>query len=214
MNGSENKYNGLDEDAWISEACTLALQLLVDLFVKFYDSLNHLLGKVLELLTNFIKQWVQSLAGIGVSFFVRLMNNAGSLFSDDKWQQVLLYLKTGAADTVLDCAQIAYSLVDSEPSDSEEEDPIKPNPGVLAAGAVATKEMGERGVDILQSAISDAKCHTAVQLLLVQVITKMYHMHGEKLSAANTIALLDIIDRKSTRLNSSHRLTSRMPSSA
>lgn len=193
LNGSENKYNGLDEDAWISETCTLALQLLVDLFVKFYDSLNHLLGKVLELLTNFIKQRIQSLAGIGVSAFVRLMNNAGSLFSDDKWQQVLLYLKTAAADTVPDCAQIAYSLVDSEPSDSEEEDPIKPNPGVLAAGAVATKEMGDRGVDILQSAISDAKCHTAVQLLLVQVITEMYHMHGEKLSAANTIALLDIL---------------------
>ena len=148
---------------------------------------------MIELLTNFIKQRVKSLAGIGVFVFVRLMNNAGSLFSDDKWQQVLLYLKTAAADTVPDCAQIAYSLVDSEPSDSEEEDPIKPNPGVLTAGTVATKEMGDRGVDILQSTISDAKCHTAVQLLLVQVITEMYHMHGEKLSTANTIALLDIL---------------------
>jgi len=62
VNGSENKYNGLEEDAWISETCMLALQLLVDLFVKFYDLVNHLLGKVLELLTNFIKQRVQSFA--------------------------------------------------------------------------------------------------------------------------------------------------------
>ena len=104
VNGSENKYNGLEEDAWISETCTLALQLLVDLFVKFYDSVNHLLGKVLELLNFFIKQRVQSLAGIGVSAFVRLMNNAGSFFSDDKWQQVLLYLKIADAEMVPDCA--------------------------------------------------------------------------------------------------------------
>jgi brefeldin A-inhibited guanine nucleotide-exchange protein len=121
---SENKYNDLDEDAWVSETCTLALQLLVDLFVKFYDSVNHLLGKVMEFLTNFIKQRVQSLAGIGVSAFVRLMNNVGSLFSDDKWKHVLLYLKIAAAETVPDYAQIAYSLVDSEPSDVQEEDPI------------------------------------------------------------------------------------------
>jgi brefeldin A-inhibited guanine nucleotide-exchange protein len=118
---SENKYNDLDEDAWVSETCTLALQLLVDLFVKFYDSVNHLLGKVMEFLT---KQRVQSLVGIGVSTFVHLMNNVGSLFSDDKWKHVLLYLKIAAAEKVLDYAQIAYSLVDSEPSDVQEEDNI------------------------------------------------------------------------------------------
>lgn len=194
VNGTENKYNGLDEDAWISETCTLALQLLVDLFVKFYHKVNHLLAKVLELLTNFIKQRIQSVAGIGVSAFVRLMNNAGRLFSDDKWQLVLLYLKSAAAETAPDCAQIAYNLVDSEPSDvEEEEDPIKSSPEVFANRKMATQEVGDVGLNILQSAISDAKCSTAVQLLLVQVITEMYHMHGQRLSAANTMALLDIL---------------------
>jgi hypothetical protein len=45
---------------------------------KFYDSVNHLLGKALELLINFIKQRVKGLAGIGISAFVHSMNNADS----------------------------------------------------------------------------------------------------------------------------------------
>ena len=64
------------------------------------------------------------MAGIGVFSFVCLMNNAGSLFSYDKWKHVLLYLKIEAAKIMPDYAQIAYSLVDSEPSDVQEEDPI------------------------------------------------------------------------------------------
>ena len=74
-----------------------------------------------------------------------------------------------------------------------DEDLSEPEPEPMDIPDEAKKEMGDSGVDILQSAISDAKCHTTVQLLLVQVITEMYHMHGEKLSPANTIALLDII---------------------
>ena len=36
----------------------------------------------------------------------------------------------------------------------------------------------------------------------------------DKLNESHQLVLLDIIDRKSTRLNSSHRSLSRMPSSA
>ena len=75
----------LDQDAWLYETCTLALQLVVDLFVNFYDTVNPLLRKVLMLLVSFIKRPHQSLAGIGIAAFVRLMSNAGELFSDKKW---------------------------------------------------------------------------------------------------------------------------------
>ena len=47
-----------------------------------------LLGKILALLSSFIRRPHQSLAAIGVAAFVRLMNNAGSLFTEDKWDQV------------------------------------------------------------------------------------------------------------------------------
>ena len=75
----------LDQDAWLYETCTLALQLVVDLFVNFYNTVNPLLRKVLMLLVSFIKRPHQSLAGIGIAAFVRLMSNAGELFSDKKW---------------------------------------------------------------------------------------------------------------------------------
>jgi len=92
-----------------------------------------------ELLTNFIKEWVQILDGIGVPTFVGLMNNVDVLFSDDKWQQVLLCLKIAVVETMQDYAQIAYSLVNSEASDVAKEAPIKYDPGVLVYGTMASK---------------------------------------------------------------------------
>lgn len=50
--------------------------------------MHMLLGKILALLSSFIRRPHQSLAAIGVAAFVRLMNNAGSLFTEDKWDQV------------------------------------------------------------------------------------------------------------------------------
>jgi hypothetical protein len=81
----ENDPAELDQDAWLYETCTLALQLVVDLFVRFYSTVNPLLKKVLSLLTSFIKRPHQSLAGIGIAAFVRLMSSAGSMFVDEKW---------------------------------------------------------------------------------------------------------------------------------
>ncbi|KAH9302370.1 hypothetical protein KI387_013953, partial [Taxus chinensis] len=189
---SEIQYNDLDEDAWVSDTCTLALQLLVDLFVKFYTLVNPLLGNMLNLLTDFIRRPVQNLAGIGVSALIRLMNNAGTHFSDDQWQQVLASLKTAASGTVPDCAQIVYSMADIETSDSAEDDPTKSNSGVLANGTISTQEAEDKGEDILKFAVSDVKCRTSAQLLLIQVIMEIHNRHGEQLSATNTMALLDV----------------------
>jgi brefeldin A-inhibited guanine nucleotide-exchange protein len=43
----------LDQDPWLYETCTLALQLVVDLFINFYNIVNLLLKKVLMLLVSF-----------------------------------------------------------------------------------------------------------------------------------------------------------------
>jgi brefeldin A-inhibited guanine nucleotide-exchange protein len=166
---SENDTSELDQDAWLYETCTLALQLVVDLFVKFYDTVNPLLRKVLSLLTSFIKRPHQSLAGIGIAAFVRLMSSSGTYFLEDKWLEVALALKEVATATLPDFSYIAsgeylehltndganssvrQSNAESKTSDNEEDDLI-----------------AERSRK-LYFAISDAKCRTAVQLLLIQV---------------------------------------------
>eukprot|EP01018_Ginkgo_biloba_P032255 Gb_26513 [translate_table: standard] len=192
--GNDSEDKDLKENAWIFEMCTLALQLVVDLFVKFYNLVNPLQWKVLKLLTSFIKQPHQSLAGIGVASFIRLMSNVENRFSEDKWQQVLLSLKEAAAETVPDFDQIVYSMDEIEMLGIIEEYPRKYNNGMLADGTMAIKEMEDKGVDLLQLAISHAKCHMEVQLLLIQVIMEIYNMHGGHLSAANTMVLLDILN--------------------
>lgn len=166
--GSENDPSE-DQDAWLYETCTLALQLVVDLFVKFYDTVNPLLRKVLSLLTSFIKRPHQSLAGIGIAAFVRLMSSSGTYFLEDKWLEVALALKEASIATLPDFSYIAtgeylehlpneggnssvrHSDAESRTSDNEDDDLI----------AQRSRK--------LYFAISDAKCRTAVQLLLIQV---------------------------------------------
>lgn len=156
--GADTDMVELDQDAWLYETCTLALQLVVDLFVKFYDTVNPLLRKVLMLLVSFIKRPHQSLAGIGIAALVRLMSNAGELFSEEKWLEVALSLKEAANATVPDFAfivsqhslssgnNVQFSESDMPDGDSE---------------SVRTHH--------IYASLSDAKCRAAVQLLLIQV---------------------------------------------
>jgi brefeldin A-inhibited guanine nucleotide-exchange protein len=156
----------LDQDAWMYETCTLALQLVVDLFVKFYDTVNPLLKKVLSLLTSFIKRPHQSLAGIGIAAFVRLMSSAGSVFVDEKWLEVVLSLKEVTTETLPDFSYIssgAYlenvSIENGDSSDNREDEPRPSEDGTDETSRSRN----------LYFAIADAKCRAAVQLLLIQV---------------------------------------------
>ena len=42
-------------DAWLYETCTQCLQHIIDITVKFYPVVQPLIGRVLELLLNFIR---------------------------------------------------------------------------------------------------------------------------------------------------------------
>lgn len=155
----------LDQDSWLYETCTLALQLVVDLFVKFYNTVNPLLKKVLLLLVSFIKRPHQSLAGIGIAAFVRLMSNAGELFSDEKWLEVVLSLKGAANATIPDFSFLENGDLmvrnhehASAPDENDEEQAETGSPG-------PESQRSRR----LFSYLSDAKCRAAVQLLLIQV---------------------------------------------
>lgn len=163
--GLEGDADELDQDAWLYETCTLALQLVVDLFVNFYDTVGPLLRKVLSLLTSFIKRPHQSLAGIGIAAFVRLMSNAGALFSEDKWLEVVLSLKDATASTLPDFSPIGSGMYDVEavvpgaPPSNEDAN----------AEDAADSALEGRRLRHLQFTIADIKCRAAVQLLLIQV---------------------------------------------
>ncbi|ONK80046.1 uncharacterized protein A4U43_C01F13190 [Asparagus officinalis] len=209
--GIENNSSELDQDAWLYETCTLALQLVVDLFVKFYDTVNPLLRKVLILLTSFIKRPHQSLAGIGIAAFVRLMSNAGSLFLEDKWFEVVTSLDEAAAATLPD-----FSLIVSSDAHLEQLARDKGNSSVEPGN-----EEPEGSEDDLESsrartlyyAINDAKCRAAVQLLLLQAVMEIYNMFRACLSAKNTIILfraLHAVASHAHKINSDSLLRSKL----
>ncbi|CAL0324557.1 unnamed protein product [Lupinus luteus] len=179
----------LDQDAWLYETCTLALQLVVDLFVNFYDTVNPLLRKVLMLLVSFIKRPHQNLAGIGIAAFVRLMSNAGELFSDEKWLEVVLSLKEAANATLPN-----FSFLESEDFVSRNHE--------HASTAEDDRDVAESGspdnlaslrARHLYAYLSDAKCRASVQLLLIQAVMEIYDLYRSQLSAKTMLVLFDAL---------------------
>lgn len=164
--GTDSNLDELDQDAWLYETCTLALQLVVDLFVNFYGTVNPLLRKVLMLLVSFIKRPHQSLAGIGIAAFHRLMSNAGDFFSDDKWLEVVSSLKDAVNATLPDLSFI----VDGEVKVWSNEEAFSRQNNEDTDGSRTPDDDSENFQrHRIHAAISDAKCRAAVQLLLIQV---------------------------------------------
>ncbi|XP_010277401.1 PREDICTED: brefeldin A-inhibited guanine nucleotide-exchange protein 2 [Nelumbo nucifera] len=208
--GPESDLNELDQDAWLYETCTLALELVVDLFVKFYNTVNPLLRKVLMLLVNFIKRPHQSLAGIGVAAFVRLMSSAGSLFSEDKWLEVVLSLKEAATATLPNFSHINDG---NDVVRNHEDSPTKESNGESAGSVQPDDDLGNLRARNIYFAISDAKCRTAVQLLLLQAVMEIYGIYRAQLSEKNILVLfeaLHIVASHAHNINSDSDLRSKL----
>ncbi|XP_022770305.1 brefeldin A-inhibited guanine nucleotide-exchange protein 2-like [Durio zibethinus] len=186
--GIVNDIDELDQDEWLYETCTLALQLVVDLFVNFYSTVNPLLRKVLSLLVSFIKRPHQSLAGIGIAAFVRLMSNAGDLFSEEKWLEVVSSLKEAANATLPDFSYI----VSGESMAGSNEHALNSQSNEASSGSDMSHGDSESlRTQRLFASLSDAKCRAAVQLLLIQAVVEIYNMYRTHLSAKNTLVLFD-----------------------
>ncbi|KAF9616941.1 hypothetical protein IFM89_033011 [Coptis chinensis] len=208
--GLEFDTNELDHDAWLYETCTLSLQLVIDLFVKFYDTVNPLLKKVLLLLVSFIKRPHQSLAGIGIAAFVRLMSNSGDLFSEDKWLEVVSSIKEAATATLPDFSGILDG--DSMIRDRLESSAGQSN-GDSAESVSSEDDLESLRARNLYNAINDAKSRAAVQLLLIQAIMEIYNMYRNQLSAKSTIVLfgaLHAVAAHAHEINSSSNLRSKL----
>ncbi|KAI5598513.1 hypothetical protein BDE02_02G137500 [Populus trichocarpa] len=192
--GIDGDMGELDQDAWLYGTCTLALQLVVDLFVKFYNTVNPLLRKVLSLLVSFIRRPHQSLAGIGIAAFVRLMSNAGDMFSEEKWLEVVLSLKDAANATLPDFSYI----VSGESSVIADEQ----NNGETAGSDMPEDESEGLVTHRLYASISDAKCRAAVQLLLIQAVMEIYSMYRSQLSAKCALVLFDALHEVASHAHS------------
>ncbi|KAL4562789.1 hypothetical protein LXL04_026820 [Taraxacum kok-saghyz] len=168
----------MDQDSWMYETCTLALQLVMDLFVNFYETVNPLLEKILMLLVGFIKRPHQSLAGIGVAAFVRLVGSAGEFFTDGKWGEVVKAVEVAVDETLPNFEFV----LDLDGGMGDEDEDVKK--------------------DRVYNAVSDAKCHAAVQLLLIQAITEMYNTYRHHLSTTNTLTLFTTLHKAASHAHS------------
>ncbi|GAU13160.1 hypothetical protein TSUD_179020 [Trifolium subterraneum] len=206
---SEVETDGeLDQDAWLYETCTLALQLVVDLFINFYNTVNPLLKKVLMLLVSFIKRPHQSLAGIGIAAFVRLMSNAGELFSDEKWLEVVLSLKDAANATLPN-----FSFLDGGDFVTGNERASKAEDDTDPAESSSHDNLESPRTDRLYAYLSDAKCRAAVQLLLIQAVTEVYNIYRTQLSAKAMLVLFDALHNVAShahKINSNTILRSKL----
>ncbi|KAE8702015.1 Brefeldin A-inhibited guanine nucleotide-exchange protein 3 [Hibiscus syriacus] len=186
--GIDGGMSEMDRDAWLYETCTLALQLLVDLFASVYHTVNPLLRKVLSLLLSFIKRPHQSLVGFGIVAFVRLTSSAGDRFLEEQWLEVVSSLKEAvnatlpyfscfvSGDGILEGSEHASSAQSKEASH----------------GSNTSRDDSENlRMQHLRAFLSDAKCRAVVQLLLVQVAMKIYNMFQTRLSANNILVLFD-----------------------
>ncbi|PKA60061.1 Brefeldin A-inhibited guanine nucleotide-exchange protein 2 [Apostasia shenzhenica] len=186
----------IDQDIWLYETCKLALQLVVDLFLKFYGTVHPLLNKVLLLLTSFIKRPHQSLGGIGVAAFVRMMNSAGSLFTEDKWIEVVLSLKEAANATLPDFSFILSETYLEYESRDDAYSSFSQN--VDNSEFSGDDDLEELRTKRVHSAVIDAKCRASIQLLLIQAVMEIYDMYRAQLSAKATITLFEAMHSVAT----------------
>ncbi|WJX87162.1 Brefeldin A-inhibited guanine nucleotide-exchange protein 2 [Trifolium repens] len=181
---NEVETSGELDQSWLYETCTVALQLVVDLFVNFYNTVNPLLRKVLMLLVSFIKRLHQSLAGIGIAAFVRLMSNAGELFSDDKWLEVVLSIKEAANETLP-----KFSFLESEDFVARNEE----HASTVNLEFGSPDDLESLSARRLYVCFTNAKGRAAVQLLLIQAVMEVYTMFRSRLSAKTMLVLFDAL---------------------
>ncbi|XP_010479569.1 PREDICTED: brefeldin A-inhibited guanine nucleotide-exchange protein 3 isoform X1 [Camelina sativa] len=172
-------YNGeVDQESWLYETCSLALQLVVDLFVNFYKTVNPLLKKVLMLFVSLIKRPHQSLAGAGIAALVRLMRDVGHQFSDEQWLEVVSCIKEAADAT---CPDFSYVTSEDMTEDVSNGDETNDN----------SNDALRRRNRQLHAAVADAKSKASIQIFVIQAVTDIYDMYRTSLTANHMLMLFD-----------------------
>jgi brefeldin A-inhibited guanine nucleotide-exchange protein len=153
--GIDSEQRVVRADAWHYETCSLSSELMIELFVRFYEVMNPLVGKILNQFVEYIKPPHQNLATISVTVVVRLICSAGTLFSEDRWSEVLSAFKDAAVGTLPDLIKITEIV-----------DLLMARQNLTKVGHYETvTELKNR----LQFSLSEVKSQTEVQLVLIQV---------------------------------------------
>ncbi|GAB2224201.1 hypothetical protein Droror1_Dr00004952 [Drosera rotundifolia] len=208
--GNDGNIPEFDQDSWLYETCTLSLELVVDLFVKFYYTVNPLLRKVLTLLVSFIKRPHQSLAGIGIAAFVRLVSNSGDLFSDEKWLEVVISLKEAATTTLPDFSFMVEDMIPARSNEASSSAEVLDDSNGSGSSEF---DLESARTQQIYAALSDAKCRCAVQLLLIQAIMEIYSMYRAQFSMNHIKILfetLHVVALHAHEINSDAKLCSKL----
>ncbi|CAH2039374.1 unnamed protein product [Thlaspi arvense] len=175
----ERGYNGEDgQESWLYETCSLALQLVVDLFVNFYKTVNPLLKKVLMLFVSLIKRPHQSLAGAGIAALVRLMRDVGHQFSDEQWIEVVSCIKEAAYATSPDLSYVTREDVTEGVSNEDE------------ASDNSEDKLRRRNRQ-LHAAVAEAKSKASIQIFVIQAVAEIYNMYRASLTANHMLMLFE-----------------------
>ncbi|EFJ37131.1 hypothetical protein SELMODRAFT_230001 [Selaginella moellendorffii] len=114
----QNVDSEKDMDAWLYETCSLALQPLVELYVKFFPVVRPFMRKVLSLMKDFLKIHHEKIVGITIASFVRLIVKGGPQFSKVDWVDILQGLQSVAEETFPNVMQIVTFMEAEVPLNS------------------------------------------------------------------------------------------------
>ncbi|XP_024541573.1 brefeldin A-inhibited guanine nucleotide-exchange protein 2 [Selaginella moellendorffii] len=167
----QNVDSEKDMDAWLYETCSLALQPLVELYVKFFPVVRPFMRKVLSLMKDFLKIHHEKIVGITIASFVRLIVKGGPQFSKVDWVDILQGLQSVAEETFPNVMQIVTFME-----------------GASSEGFTSDEDSK------LQCFLAELKFHSTVQLLLVQAVREIYDAFGPKLASPHVTLLLGVLN--------------------
>lgn len=177
------------ENNWDSETSAVAAQCLVHIFVSFFNVVRSQLHGLVSILAVLIISTGKGYASTGVAALMCLVKDLGGRLSEDEWMDIFLALNEAAASTLPGILRLVRTMDSSEMPDYAQ---AHPNDSQMLSGNGFTTDESED--DDLQTAayiVSRMKSHIAALLLILQVITDIYKMHQQFLSASNVKIILD-----------------------
>ncbi|XP_059654109.1 brefeldin A-inhibited guanine nucleotide-exchange protein 1 isoform X2 [Cornus florida] len=171
---------------WDPETSTVAAQCLVDLFVFFFAVVRSQLPQVVSILIGFIKSPGQGPGSTGVAALMRLVGDLGDRLSEDEWGDVFVGLKEAAASALPRFLKLVKTMDSIDVFDSYNDLETVSRPGLI------NNDSEEENLQTAAYVVSRMKSYIASQLLIAQVITDLYKMHRQSLSAGNVMMLLEI----------------------
>jgi len=146
-----------EETTWDVETSTLALQLLVDLLVKFFRSVRSQLPSVVSIIVGFIKSPFQGSTGSGISVLLHLADGLARSASEDEWREIFLALKEAASLTFAGFMKVLRTMDDIEDVET------------LSGQSVNIGDLDDDSLHIMSYVVSRTKKHIDVLSQIVEV---------------------------------------------